>query len=133
MFLFTHPAVRVVATATLLGAFVLARPLPAASADLVQAVTAKPTSAQEILAQAAPSEATPPAAPEESPSTATKEKAAVDAKVEARIKALHAKLHIPPAQETQWNALAQVMRDTAHAMTGLPAGKAHPAKDLNPF
>ncbi len=131
MFLFTHPAVRVVATATLLGAFVLARPLPAASADLVQAVTAKPTSAQEILAQAAPSEAAPPAAPEESPSTAAKEKAAVDAKVEARIKALHAKLHITPAQETQWNALAQVMRENAHAIADLREERAEQAKSMN--
>jgi hypothetical protein len=131
MFLFTHPAVRIVAVATLLGAFVLARPLPAASGDLAQAVTAKPTLAQEILAQAASSEGTPTAAPEESPSTEAKEKAAVDAKVEAHIKALRSKLHITSAQETQWNAVAQVMRDNAHAIADLREERAEQAKAMN--
>jgi protein CpxP len=55
----------------------------------------------------------------------------VDAKVEARIKALHAKLHITPAQETQWNALAQVMRENAHAIAELREERAEQAKSMN--
>src|ERR1700692_3403769 len=131
MFLFTHPAVRIVAAAMRGGGFGLDSPLPAVAADPAQAFTAKPPSAQEILAQAAPSEATPAPAPEESASTEAKEKAAVDAKVAARIKALHSKLHITPAQETQWNALAQVMRDNAHAIAELREERAEQAKSMN--
>ena len=55
----------------------------------------------------------------------------MDAKVEARIKALHAKLHITPAQETQWNALAQVMRENAHAIADLREERAEQAKSMN--
>src|SRR5208282_4717917 len=39
--------------------------------------------------------------------------------VEAHIKALHNKLHITAAQQTQWDSLVQVMRDNAKAMTDL--------------
>ena len=55
----------------------------------------------------------------------------MDAKVVARIKALHAKLHITPAQETQWNALAQVMRENAHAIADLREERAEQAKSMN--
>lgn len=120
MFLTTHSAVRVIAAATLLGAaFILTNPLPAASGDLFPAPTAKSYSAREILAQAAPSEATPASAPEESPAKAAKANAAVDAKVETHIKAMHSKLHVTSAQKTQWDAVAQVMRDNAHALADL--------------
>jgi hypothetical protein len=118
MFLFTDSAVRVFAAATLLGAFILASPLPAASGELAPA-TAQPPATREILAQTAPSEATPAPAPEESAATAAKANAAVDAKVEAHINAMRRKLHITTAQETQWNAVAQVMRDNAHAIADL--------------
>ncbi len=132
MFLFTHSAIRVVAAATLLGAFVLASPLPAAaSGDLGQAATAKPPSAQEILVRAAPSQATPVPAPEESPRTAAKANAAVDAKVDARIKAMHSKLRITPAQDTQWKAVAQVMRDNAHAIADLREEGVEQAKSMS--
>jgi hypothetical protein len=118
MSLFTHPAARVVAAATLLGAFVLAGSLPAAAGNFTQATKQAP--AREILAQAASSQATPAApAPEESASTAAKANAAVDAHVEARIKAMRKKLRITSAQESQWNAVAQVMRDNAHAIADL--------------
>jgi protein CpxP len=36
--------------------------------------------------------------------------------VEQRIKDLHAKLHISPEQQPQWDGFAQVMRDNAHDM-----------------
>ena len=37
-------------------------------------------------------------------------------RVEQHIKELHVRLHITPAEETQWNQFAQVMRDNARAM-----------------
>ena len=39
-----------------------------------------------------------------------------ETRVEERIADLHARLHITPAQETQWNQFAQVMRDNARNM-----------------
>lgn len=122
MVLFKHPAVRLVAAATLLGTFALARPLHAAAAQ--------PPAAHEMLAQAASSEATPAAPPEESADMAAKTNAAVDARVEARIKAMRKKLHITSAQETQWNAVAQVMRDNAHTIGDLRAQTADKTKSM---
>ena len=130
MFLLPNSAVRVFAAATLLGAFVLASPLPATSGDLAQAATAKPLSTREILAQAAPSEAPPASAPEESASAAAKANAAVGATVEAHINAMRRQLHITPAEETQWNALAQVMRDNAHAIADLREEGTEQAKSM---
>lgn len=127
MLLLTHSAVRVVAAATLIGAFALARPLPAASGGLAQAATAKPHAAQEVLAQSQAAAAT---APEESSSSAAKADAAVDANVEARIKAMHRKLHITPAQDAQWKAVAQVMRDNAHAIADLREAAAEQSKSM---
>jgi hypothetical protein len=40
-------------------------------------------------------------------------------RVEARIKELHAKLKITPAQEALWNSVTQVMRDDAKTMEAL--------------
>lgn len=131
MFLFTDSAVRVFAAATLLGAFVLASPLSAASGDLARVATAHSPATREILAQAAPSEAAPASAPEESPSAAAKANAAVNAKVEAHIKAMRRQLHITTAQETQWNAVAQVMRDNAHAMADLREEATEQNKSMN--
>lgn len=58
--------------------------------------------------QAAPS--SPPAATA-GPSTAAKPTR--EARVEARIKSLHAQLKITPDEEDAWNAVATVMRDSA--------------------
>lgn len=41
--------------------------------------------------------------------------------VEARIKKLHADLHITAAQEAQWKPVAQMMRDNAQTMAALRA------------
>lgn len=130
MFLLTHPAVRVVAVATLLGTFVLTSSLPATSGNLSQASAAEPPAAREILAQEASSQATPAPAPEESASTAAKANATVDAHVEARIKAMRKKLRITSAQKTQWNAVAQVMRDNAHALADLREEGAEQTKSM---
>ncbi len=45
-------------------------------------------------------------------------------RVEARIRELHSKLKITPAQEAQWNAVAQVMRDNAKHMEDLTKARA---------
>ena len=101
MNLFTHPAARAAsAAATLLGAIVLASPLFAASG--------------EVLPQASSQEAM----------TAPASDSAGTASVEARIKELHKRLHITDAQKTQWDSLAQVMRDNAKAMVDLQQQRA---------
>ena len=110
MFLLTRSTRPVVAAAALLSALVVANPLSAAWAGSGQAPGAALASGQDILAQAAP---------EESSSAETKASNAVDARVEARIKAMHRRLHITSAQDTQWNAVAQVMRDNAQTIGDL--------------
>ena len=124
MFPFTHPAARAAtAAATLIGAIVLAGPLFAASGDLSQAAAAKSPAAREVMAQAAPPEAM--TAP---PATSGEAAAASSGRIEARIKELHKKLHITAAQDTQWNDLAQVMRDNAQAMVDLQKQRAAAAR-----
>jgi protein CpxP len=100
----THPIaapaslVRSVAIAALMAATFLSTPLIATGA----------------LAQAAatPAAATPAAAN----STETKGET-----VEQRITDLHASLKITPSEETQWNGVAQAMRENAAAMDKLVA------------
>jgi hypothetical protein len=89
------PFVRTVAIAALMGATFLAAPLTATRA----------------LAQAA-------ATPTPAAATATETKGET---VEQRITALHASLKITPAEETQWNGVAQAMRENAAAMDKLIA------------
>jgi hypothetical protein len=52
-------------------------------------------------------------------------------RVEARIKELHSKLHVTAAQESQWNKVAEMMRDNAKAMVGLQKDRAQDAKSTN--
>ena len=127
MLRFTHPAARAVsAAATLIGAIVLASLLFAASGALSQTAAAKSPAAREMLAQAASPEAmTPPPATSENAANASSDR------VEARIKELHKKLHITPAQETQWNNLAQVMRDNAKAMVDLQKQRAADTQSMS--
>jgi Spy/CpxP family protein refolding chaperone len=93
--------------ATLLGAIVLATPLLAASGD--KAVTTKPR--QEMAS------ATTPDSPGNEP-------------VETHIRELHKKLKITDAQKTQWDALAQVMRDNAQKMVELEKRRAADSKSM---
>jgi uncharacterized membrane-anchored protein YhcB (DUF1043 family) len=51
-----------------------------------------------------------------------------DAQVEARITHLHKELKITQDQESDWNALAQDMRDNARQMSGLLAERASAGK-----
>jgi hypothetical protein len=53
------------------------------------------------------------------PSLATAGRVSKVDRAEARIKELHAKLKITPAQEELWNNVAQVMRDNAKVMDAL--------------
>jgi protein CpxP len=89
------PFVRSIAIAALLGATMLATPLTAPRA----------------LAQAA-------VAPTPAAAAATETKGET---VEQRITTLHASLNITPAEEAQWNAVAQAMRENAAAMDKLVA------------
>jgi periplasmic protein CpxP/Spy len=104
---FTYPIAmsasfaRSVAIAALMGATILSSPL-AARADTVN-------NAAIQLAQAAKSQAG---------AGATESKGET---VEQRITNLHAALKITPAQEAQWNGVAQDMRENAAAMDKLVA------------
>jgi periplasmic protein CpxP/Spy len=73
-----------------------------------------------LMAQAAPAPATPdassPAPKVPGQQTPTSGPAAL---VEGRISELHQQLHITPAQESQFRAYADVMRDNAQAMHAL--------------
>ncbi len=48
--------------------------------------------------------------------------------IEQRITTLHTELKITPAEETQWQAVAQVMRDNAASMEKLASDKAGQSK-----
>jgi LTXXQ motif family protein len=92
------PAARRLAAATFLGVTVLASPLLAQTNP--PATTLAQTDAGKPAAGTKPSRAD---------------------RVEARIKQLHDQLQITPAQEPQWNAVAQAMRDDAKAMQSVIA------------
>jgi periplasmic protein CpxP/Spy len=85
------PLARSVAIAALLGATMLATPLTAAWAQSPTPQTAAATGATETKGET----------------------------VEQRITTLHASLKITPTEETQWNGVAQAMRENAAAMEKL--------------
>jgi hypothetical protein len=87
------PFVRSVAIAALLGATMLATPLTVAWAQNAPVKTAATEAATETKGQT----------------------------VEQRITDLHAALKITPAEETQWNGVAQAMRENATAMDTMVA------------
>jgi protein CpxP len=119
---FRHATARAAAAAaTLLGAIVVAGPLFAASGDLSQLAAAKSPAALEQIAQAAS-----PAAMEASAS-----KPSENGPVEARIKQLHKMLHITDAEKPQWDALTQVMRDNAQAMSDLEKQRAADTQSMS--
>jgi periplasmic protein CpxP/Spy len=89
------PHRRLIAVTMLIGAVMLAAPLAPARAQ-TQIKAAEPTSKAAQRAETA----------------------------EQRITALHAALKITPAQEADWQAVAQTMRDNATALQKLAADKA---------
>lgn len=54
-----------------------------------------------------------------------------DAQIEAHLKRLHDQLKITPAQTDQWNALAQVIRDNEHRISGLIQQRRKNTKTMN--
>src|ERR1700738_151474 len=125
MFRFTHTAARAASLTTLIGAIAFAGPLFAATGDLSHPKNpAHSFAARTVLAQAS--------SPEETGGAAAPESAkGGESPVEARIKELHKKLHITPAQETQWNSLAQVMRENARTMQDLERKRAEDVKTIS--
>jgi hypothetical protein len=64
------------------------------------------------------------------PAHKTHAKASKVDRTEARIKDLHARLNITPAQEDLWNKVTQVMRDDAKTMDALNQARHEKAKTL---
>jgi hypothetical protein len=78
--------------------------------------------------QAPPAGATP--APPNTPPPAMSKPGSAD-QVETRIKSLHDQLMITPAQEAQWSAVAQAMRDSASRINALIQQRAQGAKTMS--
>lgn len=99
-----NPAARSLAAATILGgAALLASPASAA--------TLASSPAPLLLAQAQTQTAPAPQAAPAKPHHMT-----MSERVEEHIKRLHTELKITPAQQQQWDAVAQAMRDDAKSM-----------------
>ena len=98
------PLARTSPIAALIGAAILASPIPAAYAE-------SPKTIPVLMAQATPAPTPAPAATDK-PQT-----------IEARIADLHAKLKITPEQEAKWTDVAKAMRDNAAHMEKLVAEK----------
>lgn len=64
------------------------------------------------------------------PSTVLAAKPSSEDRAEARIKDMHAKLKITPAQEEQWSKIAQEMRDNAKSMDTLTQARMANAKTM---
>jgi protein CpxP len=90
-------AARCTAAAGLLSAALLTSPVGAAPLD-------QPTQVAPIQLAA------------DQPATAAKAKTSPTERVDAHIKSLHDRLQITSAQEPQWGAVAQAMRDSAQRM-----------------
>ncbi len=106
MFRFTTPVTRALTVATFLGATALAGPAFAASG----AETTAPTATSAV--------------------THGETKVAVSGRVDKRIAELHYKFKITAAQEPQWAAVAQVMRENAKSMKALIKDREENAKTM---
>jgi hypothetical protein len=87
-------------------------------------VAAATLRAPVMLAQAAPAPAATPRM------QATASKASTVDPVEGRIKDLHARLKITPAQEDLWNNATQVMRENAKTMDALRKARSEKAQTM---
>ena len=111
---------RTLASIAVAAAFAIALPASATgSAD-------KPTGAM-IVAQATTAAPTGRA---KSATTTTTAKASHSERVESRISEMHSKLKITPAQEGQWNSVAQVMRDNAKTLDTLTQARINNANTM---
>jgi periplasmic protein CpxP/Spy len=110
-----HRAVTIAAATMIAGAALLVHPASAASGD-------------RQLAQASP----PPSSAKTAPAAKPAARRPAGAEfVEARIKSLHDQLQITAAEEPQWNAVAEVMRDNAKAISALIAERAKNTKTMS--
>jgi len=82
------------------------------------------------FAQSTPAPAAAPAAPSAAAPVSPAIRAA-EARVAQRIKQLHSQLRITSAEETQWNAFADVMRDNARDMDEAAAKRADGLPTMN--
>jgi len=91
-----------------------------------------PSFAQGAAPQATPSStASPPAAsPSVTPAKAHRRGPQSDADIEAHLKRLHAQLKITPAEEDQWSAMAQIIRDNEHQISSLLEARRVNAKSM---
>lgn len=127
MFRLTDLTPRALAAATLLGALVLASPAGAAPELLAQAQTppvATPTPQYSAQTPATTSQKS------SSSAKATHARYSPTERVEQRIKDLHTRLGITPDQETQWNTVAQVMRDNAQAIEKISTQRTQNIKSM---
>jgi periplasmic protein CpxP/Spy len=85
-------------------------------AALIAAFMTAPGFALAQTTAAAPSPAPAATPASASSSSAGTDTAAAQARVEAHIKQLHAQLHITAAEDPQWKAFADVMRENAQAI-----------------
>jgi len=106
---------------TMLCAVMVVGTAPTTAPATVAAATLR---APVMLAQATPA----PAATTQMPATASK--ASTVDPVEARIKDLHARLKITPAQEDLWNNVTQVMRENAKTMDALRKARSEKAQTM---
>jgi len=98
---------------------------------LVLATTSLPVAAFAAPPPAsAPSPAPASSAPPADASAPPLSKA-MEAKLDAHIASMHDQLSITPAQETQWNAFAQVMRDNAASMHAAIEARGAKMGDMN--
>jgi len=96
-----------------------------AKVDTVKTDTGKVDAAKPDTAQAAPEKPTRTAALPEVTKPAPMARIRASAETEQHISRLHAALKITPAQQPQWEAFAQVMRENAAHMESI--AKAHGA------
>ncbi|HME69817.1 MAG TPA: Spy/CpxP family protein refolding chaperone [Myxococcota bacterium] len=129
MFQIADTLARGFATATLLSALGLAGPSHAAPTVLGQGAGVDAAPATAVLAQATTPEAAP--TPPQTPSKETPSGRSHGDWVETRIKELHQKLKITAAQESQWNAFAQVMRENAQAVDAVLAERSENLHAMN--
>jgi protein CpxP len=99
------------------------RAIAASAALSALLLLSAPSFADETTAPAAPATQTAPAP--------TKPAVQHGDRVEARITNLHQQLHITAAQETQWSAVAQAMRDNANAIRDLVKDRKAKAASMN--
>ncbi len=142
---YVNVAGHAVMAAMLLSAIIVVSPARMASAGPSQAANAGPPPTRAAIAQNSPTQAaaattplllaqqtTTQQAPGQRPSSrGMRDTRSPTERVEARIKALHEQLHITDAQEAQWNAVAQVMRDNAKAIEDLIKQRDQNIKTMN--